>query len=491
MSAPPLPRIVILGGGSAGWITASLFARAWSERGVEITLVESPDIGIIGVGEGSTPQLKAFFDLIGVAEDEWMEACDATFKLGIRFNGWSERAQFDSYFHPFPGPTDLHTVPGFIQNCTLARSGFAVPAHPDAYFLTSVLAGAGKAPQPDKNFPFPPSYGYHFDAAKLGVFLRDHAKKHGVTHLQRKVSEIEITANGNVAALLCDGGGRIEGDIFVDCSGFRSVIAQEKLGARFLPFTENLFNDRAVVLPTGASASFLPQTDATAMQAGWRWQIPLTTRTGNGYVFSSNAISDDAAEHELRTELGLLDSDVPARFLKMKVGRVAQSWNANCLTTGLAQGFIEPLEATALHIVIATATDFIHAMEEGSFTSKHRSAFNAGIAARYESIRDYIVAHYRLNQRASGDYWRANAANQALSDPLKSILTAWFTQADMIEALTDAYVEPAYSPTSWHCMFAGYGTFPAAGKMRALPPGRHGADTAAIEAMLSACARNF
>ena len=210
MSEQVPPRVVILGGGSAGWITACLLHHQWAARGGSVTVVESPEIGIIGVGEGSTPQLKAFFDHLGIAESEWMGACDATYKLGIRFTGWSEREGFDSYFHPFPGPTDLHSEPGFVQNCLLARRGFAVPAHPDHWFLAARLAHARKGPHPSENFPFAPSYGYHFDAHRLGGFLREWASARGVVHVLATVAEVELSDTGDVGALLLDDGRRIE-----------------------------------------------------------------------------------------------------------------------------------------------------------------------------------------------------------------------------------------------------------------------------------------
>lgn len=490
MSGQP-PRVVILGGGSAGWITACLLHKEWGHRGGTVTLVESPEIGIVGVGEGSTPQLKALFNHLGIAESEWMPACDATYKLGIRFTGWSERPGFESYFHPFPGPVDLHTEPGFFRNCLLARRGFDVPAHPDGWFLATKLADEHKRPQPAPSFPFGPSYGYHFDAYKLGAFLREWAMPRGVVHLQRKVIEIARHANGDVAALICEGGERIAGDVFVDCSGFAGVIAQRALGAKFLSFAGNLFNDCAVVMPTPHTASFKPQTDSIAMRAGWRWSIPLTSRIGNGYVYSSRHISDGEAEAELRAAIGMTSSDQPARFLKMRVGRVETSWTANCLSAGLAQGFIEPLEATALHIVVATALEFVRAYEGGGFTDRNRDAFNATAAERYEGIRDYIVAHYRMSQRTDAPYWRENAATTELSDRFKAMMTTWFTQQDIAAANLEAYGDPPYSAMSWHALFAGYGTFPAPAKMRPLPPGTEGANFAAIEGMIAACAENF
>ena len=483
------PRVVVLGGGSAGWITAALLAKEWG--GERVTVIESPEIGIIGVGEGSTPQMKFLFDHLGIAEAEWMAACHATFKLGIRFTGWSERPGFESYFHPFPSPVDLHTEPGFTHNCMLARRGFDVPAHPDGWFLAARLANEGKRPQPAPNFPFPPSYGYHFDAFKLGAYLRDWAVGRGVTHLPRTVTEVALAENGDVAALVLDGGVRIAGDVFVDCSGFRGVIIQQALGERFVSYADALFNDRAVVLPTAPAGPFKPQTDSVALSAGWRFAIPLTTRTGNGYVYSSRFISDADAEAELRAAVGA-DPEVPARLLHMKVGRVERTWHRNCMAAGLAQGFVEPLEATALHVVITTALDFARAYSAGGFTPRHRDAFNAGIATRYDGIRDYIVAHYRMSQRTDTDYWRACAGSPDLSDRLKGMMTAWFTHEDIAAANRALNGDvPAYSPMSWHCLFAGYGTFPPPEKTVPLPSPLLAADPAATASLLAACAQNF
>ncbi|VVT20613.1 tryptophan halogenase family protein [Erythrobacter sp. EC-HK427] len=491
MSAPTPPHIVVLGGGSAGWITACLLHHRWGARGGRVTVVESPDIGIIGVGEGSTPQLKAMFDHLGITEAEWMAACDATYKLGIRFSGWSERAGFESYFHPFPGPVDLHTEPAFTHNVMLARRGADVPAHPDDWFLASVLAEAGKGSQAAESFPFAPSYGYHFDAYKLGAFLRDWAVARGVVHRPLTVEQVEVGEDGEVAALLCEGGERVTGDLFVDCSGFRAVIAGDALGGEFLPFADNLFNDRAVVVPTARVTDFKPQTGAVAMQAGWRWHIPLTTRTGNGYVYSSKYISDEDAAAELLGSVGLSEDDAEPRFLRMKVGRMRESWRGNCLAAGLSQGFIEPLEATALHIVIATALEFAEAYEAGGFTAQHRDTFNANIGARYDAICDYIVAHYRMNQRSDTQYWRDNAANQHLTDGLKAMLTAWFTHQDIAAANAQQYRIPAYAPMSWHVLFAGYGTFPPADRMQALPQGVQAADLDGVRELLAKSAGNF
>ncbi len=492
MSSPAPPHIVVLGGGSAGWMTACLLHKEWEAHDPRITVVESPAIGIIGVGEGSTPQLKAFFDHLGIDEAEWMEACDATYKLGIRFTGWSEKPAFESYFHPFPGPVDLHSEPGFTRNCALRRRGADVPAHPDDWFLAAKLAEARKSPQPAGTFPFPPSYGYHFDAHKLGGYLREWAVARGIEHKPLKVIEVEISGDGDIAALLCEDDQRIEGDFFIDCSGFASLLAQQKLGARFISFGENLFNDRAVVMPTQHDDPFKPQTESFAMSAGWRWSIPLTTRIGNGYVYSSRHISDEDAETEFRRAIGTEGDNGEARVLSMKVGRVEDSWTRNCLAVGLSQGFIEPLEATALHIVIDTAQQFAHAFAAAGFTPEHRVQFNRSVAERYDGIRDYIVGHYRLNGRSDTEYWCENAGNHSLPETLKDMMTSWFTHKDIGEAVRRIYgAQPAYSSMSWHSLFAGYGCFPPADKLQVLPPQIEAANVDAVQAMLEACAANF
>lgn len=486
MSEGRPPRVVVLGGGSAGWITACLLHREWAAFGGTVTVIESPEIGIIGVGEGSTPQLKAFFDHLGIAESEWMGACDATYKLGIRFHGWSERPGFETYFHPFPGPVDLHTEPGFVHNCALARRGEGAAVHPDAWYLAARLAGERKGPHAADSFPFAPSYGYHFDAYKLGAFLRDWATARGVVHRPLTIAGVDRDADGTVAALVAEGGERIEGDLFVDCSGFRALLAEGVAGAGHVSFAENLVNDRAVVLATPPDEARRPQTDAHAMAAGWRWAIPLTTRTGNGYVYSSRYLSDDEAEAELRAALGTAEGE--ARVLRFKTGRAENTWNGNCLSAGLAQGFLEPLEATALHIVIVTALEFAQCYRQGRFTAKHRDAFNASIAARYDGIRDYIVAHYRLNRRTDTAYWRDMAANDALSQGLKRMMTAWFRHQDMLTANDAAYGGKRYYPNlSWHCLFAGYGTFPES--QAAAPPAA--ARFEPPSRLLAACAQNF
>ncbi len=492
MGDAPAPfHIAILGGGTAGWMAACLIAHHWPRARVQVTVIESPDIGIIGVGEGSTPQLAAFMAKLGLADAAWMPRCNATYKAGIRFNGWSAAPNYASYFHAFATEVDGQTMPSFYHHTRLRRGDMDVWAHPDRFSLSARLARDGRAPIADERFPFALGYGYHFDATLVGQMLRDHAVEQlGVVHHQATVRDVERTDAGDVAALDLTDGTTLPADFFFDGSGFRALLIDGALGERFISFDENLFNDRAVAMPTPrAEGPLPPQTSATALSNGWAWHIPLINRTGNGYVYSSAHLSPDQAEAELRAHLG--GADAEARHLQMKVGRMANSWNRNCLAIGLAQGFIEPLEATALHIVQATVEGFIAAFDAGEFTAKHRDAFNADIGARYDGIRDYIVCHYRMNRRADADYWRANAANQALSESLKSIMTCWFTGGDLVREIEEQKIGRYYAPLSWHCMLAGYGTYPDAARLK--PPLAHVpmADMAHIDDFVRRCALNF
>jgi tryptophan 6-halogenase len=493
MSEDPPFRIIVLGGGTAGWMAACLMAHRWPRQRVSVTVVESPEIGIIGVGEGSTPQMKAFFDELGIAEREWMPKCNATYKNGISFHGWSARPGYERYFHPFHTALDIHTAPAFFFHTRARRTGRDVWSHPDRFFVSAKLAEERRAPIARENFPFQIGYGYHFDATLVGIFLRDHAcEKLNVTHIERRVDRVEMHENGNIARLIDEAGASIEGDFFVDASGFRATLIQEALGEKFENFGDNLFNDRAVAMPSANEAGTISsETRATALSNGWAWSIPLTNRAGNGYVYSSSHITKDAAETELRVHLGLLNSEVEARHLTMKVGQVSRTWVKNCLAIGLSQGFIEPLEATALHIVHATVSGFIKAFDKGGFTDEAAAQFNRKIHARYEGIRDYIVCHYRMNTRQDSDYWRANAANQALSDDLKTVMTCWFQGGDLQEEVARLGIETYYAAQSWHCLLAGYGQFPDDAKMVVPEAGLPIVDMAATDDFMTRCAHNF
>jgi glycine/D-amino acid oxidase-like deaminating enzyme len=477
--------LIILGGGTAGWMTANLLHRRWGQSGTQISLIESREIGIIAVGEGSTPQLKAFFDDLGISETEWMPRCNATYKAGIEFVGWSDRPGYERYFHPFPTDVDHFTQPRFFYATRARRTGRDVPAHPDPFYVPTRIAREGRAPVAPPNFPFFVSYGYHFDAHLIGAFLRDFGTQRGVRHIEARIASVDLDSNGDVKALITEDGRRFEADFFVDASGFRAAIIEGALNEPHRSFGENLFNDRAVVTPTPPLDSPHACTRSTALSAGWLWRIPLTNRTGNGYVYSSRYIDEEMAAAEMRAHLGL-EEDAPVRQLTMKCGRIERSWVRNCLAVGLAQGFLEPLEATALHIVLATVNGFLDAWERDD-----RDGFNRAIGARYDGIRDYLVCHYRTALRRDSDYWRDAGKLTALSDSLKSIITAWFTGADLEREVMEQGVAGVYPPLSWHCMLAGYGNFPDQASLKPPGPDITPVDMAEIDRFIGGCAMNF
>ncbi len=453
-------NIVILGGGTAGWMAANLFAKRWAASQVNIKLIESPNVSTIGVGEGSTPSLKHFFNTIEVAEADWMPACNATYKVNIQFEQWSPQSGIKNYSHPFTTQVDLHTSGAFMTNARTRRLGLKVNTQPQDFLLNGVLAAQGKGPITPENFPFAIEYGYHFDSKLLGEFLSKLAQARGVTYLQQHIQTVDQQANGNITALVTEQDERIEADLFVDCTGFASVLMQKSLKAEFNSFSSNLFNNSAVVVQTESEQDFSAETISTAMSAGWIWKIPLTSRYGNGYVFSSDFISKDDAELEFRKHLGIVDDDINCHHLDMQVGQLKQHWKNNCIAVGLSQGFIEPLEATALHLVQISIETFIDYFEKGNFSDQYQANYNQQIVNRFESVRDYIVAHYKLNTRNDSEYWRANRDNSKLSPNLSRILDCWFRKDDLRQLFQDPNFNSHFDAVSWNCLLAGYGAFP-------------------------------
>lgn len=454
-------QVVIIGGGSAGWITASIFAHVWQRLPVEITLIESESIETIGVGEGSTPALKGFFDHLGIPENVWMPRCNATYKCGIRFRDWTSIPSFSEYFHPFPARFDASVVQRFIHNVDQRRAGKNLPVMPSSYFLAAKLAEDGKAPVPMRSHKeFGTTYGYHFDAALLGKFLKEHAISRGVNHIMDTITETKLDSRGYIASITTAAGRSYSADLFVDCSGFRGLLINKALNVPWLSFDKVLFNDSAVAIPSSLSGNPESYTLSTALRFGWAWKIPLTNRYGNGYVYSSRYCSAEEAESELRSHLGMLDSSAQARHIKMRVGRVEACWHRNCLAIGLSQGFVEPLEATALFVVQQTASVFANEFRKYSFGDGHREKFNKQINNLLDGIKDYITAHYITNSRHDTDYWQdASAIQSEVSSNLRTLLQAWTNGGDVAALLQQTGMTSAYSQVSWYCLLAGMGTF--------------------------------
>ena len=309
-----------------------------------------------------------------------------------------------------------------------------------------------------------------------------------MNHVSATLQDVNLNENGDIESILIDSGENLTADLFIDCSGFRSILLQQSLKVPFISFKENLFNDSAVAIPTELGEGLPSQTVSKALKHGWAWEIPLTNRYGNGYVYSSEHCSADEAEFELREELGILDSDVEARHLKMKVGRAEKSWQKNCVAIGLSQGFIEPLEATALQFVHSTIEEFIKAFEHGGFTNKHQATFNQRINDNFEGIRDYIVLHYKTNSRIDTDYWNENRENRNQSSKLKEMLETWHKLESIENALNRLNIGQYYTALSWNCLLAGVGTFPEITQKK---QSETQVDLAFVEKFINGCSLNF
>lgn len=486
-------KVVVVGGGTAAWMAVNLLLKKW--EGVEICVVESKDIGIIGVGEGSTPHLKLFFDTIGLTDEQWMGPCNATYKNGITFKGWSTIPGFESYFHPFAAQTDdIFTVPLFFKNIHARMQGLQTNAHPDAYFLETHLTQHNLGPLPAESFPFGVAYGYHFDSHLLGQFLANHALKQGVKRIFANVTDVSVhtesAQQGSIKAVHLDDGNKIEADFFVDCSGFKSLLLQDKLKVKYKSYANQLVNDAAIVLPNKALNVLPVETKSTALNNGWTWKIPLTNRFGNGYVYSTQYTDASRAEEEFRKHLGLLDDDSEARHLKMKVGRVEKHWYKNCLAVGLSQGFIEPLEATAIALSFNTIAQFIQYFEQGN-TEQYQEAFNQDINMRFDGIRDYILCHYKANQRKDTEYWLDRANADDIPDSLNHILHLWQEGQNFAEQMNKYKLTGAYQAKSWACMLAGYGIFPKTKQSKAFNHATHKQELDDLYDFIRRCALNF
>jgi tryptophan 6-halogenase len=488
---PPMRKIVIVGGGSAGWMTAMILAHAFIPKGVEIEVLESPTVPIIGVGEGSTPWLRGFFDGLGIEESEWMPACNATYKCGITFDGWSTKPGFESYFHPFASMLDNLTMTQFVHNAHARVNGADVETRPNRFFIAAYLAERHLAPKPQRTFPFDVWYGYHFDAMLLGEYLHRKAVERGVRYCPCHVTGVQLNERGDIASVSIKDGDPVAADIFVDCTGFAGLLIQKALQTPFVSFAENLFNDAAVAMPTPMDDDIPSQTISTALKHGWRWRIPLTNRFGNGYVYSSAFCSADEAERELRESLGMLDSDTPARHLKMRTGRVTKHWNRNCLAVGLAQGFIEPLEATALLFIQRTATQFVECLESGDLSESARDRFNQRVNDHFEGTRDYIATHYKTNTRRDTEYWRANAENINLSDSLKQLYGLWMAGKSIAPDVGRQVIGKGYPVFSWYCIMSGMGIFPDRKDLRVPSSAENRYSMEEIDNLLKRSAQNF
>ena len=410
-------RIAIVGGGTAGWMTASILARALPGSNAWITVVESPDIGTVGVGEATIPPFLDLLRFLSINEADFIRHTQATFKLGIKFTDWMERG--GSYWHPFGTFGESINRRPFHHAWHRARAAGLAPRLSD-FSLCAALGDAGRFRFTDAAAAGPVAglrYALHFDAALVARYLRSYAEQLGVLCLQRTVTAATQAADGFLEELVMSDGSRVAADLFIDCSGFRGLLIGQSLKTGYIDWREQLPCDRAVAVQTGLGATRPPYTESTAHGAGWRWRIPLQERIGNGSVYSSAHISDQQALDDLIKSLPERPSTVP-RVLKFVAGRRRLVWNRNCVAIGLASGFLEPLESTSIHLIISGVFRLLEFFPDTAFEQRNIDAYNAESIDEIESIRDFIVLHYCLTQRRDTPFW-VHCASLPLTDSLR------------------------------------------------------------------------
>lgn len=409
-------NVVILGGGTAGWMAAAALGATFGDR-LAINLLESDEIGTVGVGEATIPTIHWFNQLIGLDEAAFVRATHATFKLGIEFVDWSRPG--GRYFHPFGRyGVDLGPVP-FHQHWLRARAdGLDRPL--SAYSLAAALAAAGRFAKPvddPRSILSTLGYAYHFDAGLYARHLRDIAEARGVRRHEGLLADIERDPeSGFVTAITTRRGARLEGDLFVDCSGFRALLIGEEMGAAFEDWSHWLPCDRAVAVPCARVARTTPFTRSTLRPAGWQWRIPLQHRTGNGYVYSSAFLSDDEAAVTL---LANLDGEALAdpRMLRFKAGFRREGWRGNVVAIGLSSGFLEPLESTSIHLIQSGIAKLITLFPDKDCDPALARQYNALFARDMDGIRDFLILHYHATQGHDAPLWQ-HTRTMALPDTL-------------------------------------------------------------------------
>ncbi|ACT60133.1 tryptophan halogenase [Hirschia baltica ATCC 49814] len=394
--------VIIVGGGTAGWMAAAGIAKAIGSTNLQVTLIESEDIGIVGVGEATLPHLRYFIQSLGIDEREFMAATDATVKLGIEFVDWARVG--DSYIHPFGDyglPND--GIP-FHQFYHKHQSNGPICD----YSLPIVAARKAKFELPSQNASSVNStyrFAYQFDATKFGPFLREHSERLGVKRVEGRIVNIEHSSDGNISALGTEDGRRFSADFFVDCSGFRGLLIDGALKTKWESWTKWLPCDRAIAAPCEHKGKLLPYTRATAKDAGWQWRIPLQSRAGNGYVYSSQFIANENAEREFLNSLEGAKLADP-RVLKFETGKRKKLWSKNCLSIGLSGGFLEPLESTSIYLIQQGITYFLELFPEFKDHSIRATEYNRMMDIEFERIRDFLILHYHATEREDTEFWR-------------------------------------------------------------------------------------
>lgn len=446
------PRILIAGGGTAGWMTAAYLARVFGqgEGAPRITLIESPDIGTVGVGEGSIPTIRTTLQTLGIDEAEFLRDCSATFKQGIRFDDWE--VEGTSYSHPFEAPyftEGAGLLPYWLLQDPATRPPFA-----EAVTLQKRVADAGRAPKRAHEggyFGGRMNYAYHFDAGRFGNLLARYARLYGVTHLAGRISEVETGERG-IAAVISPEHGRIEADFYIDCTGFAALLIGKALGSPFHSVRDVLLTDTALAiqLPYADPQEAIPSyTISTAHESGWTWDIGLDSRCGVGYVYSSAHSSDDRAREVLRTYLRRYAGDNAAslepRLIRFDPGYRKAQWVRNCCAIGLSAGFYEPLEATGIMMIEVAISLLVDCFPFTGPADASAALFNERMRQRYEKTAEFLKLHYCISRRPEA-FWRDNADPATIPENLRALLDMWtYRPPSRFDTLTDIDIFAASS----------------------------------------------
>ncbi len=426
-----IKNIIIVGGGSAGWMAATYLNKKLMPEisGIDIKLIESPDIETIGVGEATVPTIRDFFAAIEVPEKELLVRTNGTIKSAIRFVDWYEKGD-GGYYHPFEAPLFGDGIDIASHWVSEKLKGRPVDKFAHAVGLLPTLSEAQRVSKtPDtKDYEAPLLYAYHLDAVLMAGYLREVALKRGVTRVEDTVTDIRLNDKGEIAALKCEKTGEHQADFFIDCTGFAAILIEKTLNEKFVSFADELLCNRAVAMQTEYTKQDgfpPPYTTATAKTSGWIWEIGLAGRKGNGYVYSDRFISPDEAEQEFRSHLGKQAEGKTARHLRMRVGRRENFWAKNCLAIGLSGGFVEPLESTGLQFIEVGLRLFVEYFPSKENYEPLRRRYNQSMVGKFADVKDFIVMHYCLTQREDTEFWRHAKHDLKISDSLKEQLEIW------------------------------------------------------------------
>jgi tryptophan 7-halogenase len=449
----PIRTVVIAGGGTAGWMTAA--ALSWAFRGrTAIRLIESLEIGTVGVGEATIPHIRSFNQRLGIDEREFMASTQATFKLGIEFRNWARIG--DAYIHPFGahgspiGGVDFHHywLKQRLAGDATSLSDYSLPIIA-AYLNRFSLPSAER-----RSLLSTFSYAYQFDAGLYAAFLRRYAEQRGTVRTEGKIVDVRVSPEGGtIQAVTLADGQVIEGDLFIDCSGFRGLLIEQALHAGYEDWTHWLPCDSAVAVPCEAAVPWTPYTRATADEYGWRWRIPLQHRVGNGYVFCSRYIDADAASEVLMRNL----EGAPlaeGRLLRFVTGKRRKQWIGNCVAIGLASGFLEPLESTSIHLIQQAITNLLELFPERRFDPADAMEFNRIMDLEYERVRDFLILHYNATERTDTEFWDYCRTMQ-LPDSLAHRMELFRARGTLASYREGCFLDP-----SWIAVYVGQRVLP-------------------------------